>query len=49
MVKPQERGPKKPYTTPKLTVHGTVQEITKTQGLTGHRDNGSFPKFLTHV
>lgn len=49
MAKPQERGPKKPYTTPKLTVYGTVQELTTTRGLTGHRDGGSFPKLLTHV
>lgn len=49
MAKPQDRGPKKPYTTPKLTVYGTVQELTQKKGLRGHRDGGSFPKFLTHV
>jgi hypothetical protein len=49
MAKPLRRGPKKPYLSPKLTVYGTVQELTKTQGLRGKRDGGRFPTFRTHV
>ncbi len=49
MDKPLIRGLKKPYLSPKLTVYGTVRELTKRQGIRGHRDNGRFPTFRTHV
>jgi len=49
MAKPLERGPKKPYLAPKLTVYGTVQELTKKTGIHGNRDNGRFAVFRTHV
>jgi hypothetical protein len=49
MDKPLQGGPKKPYESPKLTVYGTVQELTKKQGVHGHRDGGKFPTFKTHV
>ena len=49
MDKPLKRGSKKPYLSPKLTVYGTVQELTKKQGVHGNRDNGRFAVFRTHV
>ena len=49
MDKPLLRGPKKPYMSPKLTIYGTVQELTKARGISGNRDGGSFPRFRTHV
>ncbi len=41
MVKPVKREPKKPYSKPKLTVYGTVRELTRTVGNKGHLDGGS--------
>jgi len=49
MANPLQRGPKKPYLSPKLTIYGTVQELTMRRGLRGHRDGGSFPRFKTHI
>jgi len=49
MHKPLQRGPKKEYAPPKLTIYGTVQELTKKVGIRGHRDNGRFPRFRTHL
>jgi len=49
MDKPLQGGPKKPYVSPKLTIYGTVQELTKNRGIRGNRDNGRFPTFRTHV
>jgi hypothetical protein len=49
MDKPLIRGLKKPYLSPKLTVYGTVQELTKRQGFRGNRDGGRFPTSRTHV
>jgi hypothetical protein len=40
MGKPVKREPKKPYSTPKLTVYGTVRELTQSTGITGTRDGG---------
>ena len=41
MPKPAEKGPKKSYTTPEVTVYGTVQELTKTVGASGNTDHGT--------
>jgi hypothetical protein len=49
MDKPLIRGLKKPYLSPKLTVYGTVRELTKRTGIHGNRDNGRFAIFRTHV
>lgn len=49
MDKPLQGGPKKAYVSPKLTIYGTVQEITKKVSLRGNRDGGRFPHFRTHV
>jgi hypothetical protein len=40
---------KKPYSTPVLTIYGTVKELTQTKGLRGTKDGGKFPKIKTHV
>jgi hypothetical protein len=40
MAKPVKREPKKPYSKPKLTVYGTVREITQTVGSRHHLDGG---------
>ncbi len=38
---------KKPYSTPALTIYGTVQQLTHTVGLRKTRDGGRFPKIKT--
>jgi hypothetical protein len=40
MVNPEKREPKKPYEAPKLTVYGTVLEITQSTGPRGNKDGG---------
>jgi hypothetical protein len=40
MGKPVEPEPKKPYSKPKLTVYGTVRELTQSTGGHGQRDGG---------
>jgi hypothetical protein len=49
MDKPLQGGPKKLYVSPKLTIYGTVQELTKAVGVRGNRDSGRPPKFRTHI
>ena len=49
MVKPVERDLKKPYLSPVLTVHGTVQKLTQHTGLTKSKDGGQFPRSKTHI
>jgi hypothetical protein len=49
MRKPVERGTKKPYSSPILTVYGTVRELTQKVGLRRTRDGGSFPRVRTSV
>lgn len=39
MDKPLKHEPKKPYAAPKLTVYGTVRELTQRTGPTGGFDN----------
>jgi hypothetical protein len=34
---------KKPYSTPVLTIYGTVQQLTHTRGLRATKDGGKFP------
>lgn len=38
MDKPVKREAKKPYSKPKLTVYGTVRELTQSTGVNGQRD-----------
>lgn len=47
----QEQKPtlKKPYSPPKLTIHGTVEELTRKVGTSGQSDHGVPPHFRTNV
>ena len=50
MGKPVKREPKKPYSKPKLTVYGTVRELTQSTGAHGQRDGASGIRAVhTHV
>jgi hypothetical protein len=49
MVKPVKREPKKPYSSPALTVYGTVRDLTKKNGVRGQGDGGRFPRNKTHI
>jgi hypothetical protein len=40
MAKPVAPDPKKPYSAPKLTVYGTVRELTQSNGPRGGLDGG---------
>ena len=44
-----EPEPKEPYSTPKLTIYGTVEQLTRQIGVHGQADGGSFPTFRTQV
>jgi len=50
MGKPVKREEKKPYSKPKLTVYGTVRELTQRVGTSGRRDGGrSVRANRTHI
>ena len=49
MLKPVNRDHKKPYSSPIITVYGTVRELTQKNGLRGNSDGGRFPHAKTHV
>jgi hypothetical protein len=49
MAKPVKREPKKPYSSPALTVYGTVRDLTNKNGPGGQKDGGLFPRNKTHV
>jgi hypothetical protein len=49
MDKPVGRDGKKPYTSPILTVYGTIKQITEAVGLRRTRDGGSFPTTRTSL
>jgi hypothetical protein len=40
---------KKPYSSPVITVYGTVQVLTQHIGLRGTKDGGRFPTGRTHA
>jgi hypothetical protein len=44
-----EPEPKEPYSTPELTIYGTIEELTKAIGAHGSADAGTFPTDRTHV
>jgi hypothetical protein len=48
MDKPAKGGTKKPYSSPVLTVYGTVQALTQKVGLSGTSDGGTRLKVRTH-
>jgi len=47
MVRPGNQEPKKPYSAPKLTIYGTVRELTMKVGPVRHLDGGRFPRVRT--
>jgi hypothetical protein len=49
MAKPVQTGTKKPYSSPKLTVYGTVRELTQAHLTTGTRDNRLAPAKFTRL
>jgi hypothetical protein len=49
MAKPVKRETKKPYSKPKLTVYGTVRELTQNRGIHGSSDGGGRLAPRTHV
>ena len=49
MLKPVKRDLKKPYSSPKLTTYGTVQQLTQRVGLRRSPDGGKFPRAKTHM
>lgn len=49
MDKPVKRDGKKPYTSPILTVYGTVRELTQKVGLRRQPDAGRFPRVRTSM
>jgi hypothetical protein len=44
MLKPVKRVPKKPYSSPLITVYGTVEELTQNQRGSRGNDGGKKPK-----
>jgi hypothetical protein len=49
MLKPVKRDNKKPYSSPIITVYGTVRELTQKVGLNRNNDGGHFPHVKTHA
>jgi len=47
MAKGGQGGTKKPYSSPILTIYGTVQELTQKVALRRASDNGRFPRVRT--
>jgi hypothetical protein len=49
MHKPVQRDPRKPYAPPKLSIYGTVKQLTKKMGLRHTRDGGGLPRIKTAI
>jgi hypothetical protein len=49
MDKPVKQGDKKPYTPPRLIVHGTIRDLTQKVGPRRTADGGRFPANRTSV
>jgi hypothetical protein len=49
MLKPVQRDPKKPYSSPKLSVYGTVKALTQKVGFRKSRDGGGLPRIKTAI
>jgi len=49
MLKPVKRDSKKPYSSPTLTIYGTVQQLTKKVGLRKTPDGGTRLRIKTHL
>jgi hypothetical protein len=48
MAKPVKSGMKKPYSSPQLTVYGTVRELTQSNNTRGNRDSSRRVTFTGH-
>jgi hypothetical protein len=46
---PPQPEPKEPYSTPKLTIYGTIEELTKSVGAHGSTDGGNPPASRTEL
>ena len=49
MNRPTKPEPKEPYSTPKLTIYGTIEQLTKAVAVHGSMDGGSPPTNRTQV
>ncbi len=49
MPKESKQEIKKPYSTPVLTIYGTIRELTQAKGLRSTNDGGKFPHIKTHM
>jgi hypothetical protein len=49
MDKPVKPEPKKPYSPPKVTVYGTVRDLTLAKGFHGSKDGGLIGKNKTGI
>lgn len=49
MDKPHKTRPKKHYSPPKLSIHGTIEKLTEANGLHGGKDGGKAPRIRTHL
>jgi hypothetical protein len=49
MLSPVKRDNKKPYSSPLITVYGTVQELTQHVGLRGNPDSKAPRSAKTHT
>jgi hypothetical protein len=48
MAKPVKSGNKKPYSSPQLTVYGTVRELTRANNTRGNRDSSRRLTYTSH-
>jgi hypothetical protein len=49
MDRPPKPERREPYSTPKLTIWGTVEQLTKQVGVHGSLDGGLFPIIRSHI
>jgi hypothetical protein len=49
MLKPVKRDLKKPYSSPTLTIYGTVRQLTQKVGLRRTADGGTRLRIKTHL
>jgi hypothetical protein len=49
MNRPTKPEPKESYSTPKLTIYGTIEQLTEAVGMRGSTDGGNPPTNRTQV
>lgn len=49
MDKPEKADSKKAYSSPRLTVYGTVRDLTRDVGRHGAKDGGAAPTIRTSI